>query len=54
VEISSSVLNAWLPTMLICWIFAETPSWNTSFRSTRLRGSGVTTALTLALYLPTL
>ena len=30
------------------------PSWNTSFRSTRLRGSGVTTALTLALYLPTL
>lgn len=30
------------------------PSVNTSFRSTRLRGSGVTTAFTEALYLPTL
>ncbi len=34
--------SAWLPTMLICWIFADTPSRNTSLRSTRLRGSGVT------------
>ena len=41
-----------LPTMLICWILAASPSTKVNLRSTWLRGSGVTMALTLAEYLP--
>ena len=41
-------LKAWLPMMLICRIFAASPSSTAKLSATRLRSSGVTVVLTFA------